>query len=589
LITEDGDFVPGPADHGWSDWFEAVRLASEETGVLPLVSDSRLPTPSDLELECWQADDDELAALVRLNAAAGAPAQRAATVLLCWFLSLSEPYDADVTDWRQRAQTLLSDALQLLPVDEVENTETLKWELIHAASAGLWDRVAALVRQWVAVSPSDEPKAWAAASRIGFLRAHDFETNWSNQNYWLWYQTAVADFGSNYASLLALHAPSDRDVSAGVWGWPMSITAEQAGVVADIASAAAKARPTIDSLELKAISAWCCAVEGIRNSQSLLTAHAGVDLLAIAHDERVAAPYRQSAARTATVLCRQAHRLDDARAAALLWTELESESSVAWDARAAIERQLGLPWRHSFEEFVKWSADSDKNWQATELLRLALLEDGGARRSQDLDNALLAYRGRDFAASTIAFYWPTYSKLDTRAQERWCSAVMVTNDMELRRTFGDDWSDVVGERFGESVAIELRRRVFAPFVHAGELVVPQLMPDEQRFVGRFRRSGSVTLGEMLELLTATVLPKMPLPRMLAAFLRRTHRPLSNALQNTAGHAQLRRIALRRNEAAHEHMEPDDVSWLHNEAAHFLALLVESDPRRQVTHPGGPVQ
>jgi hypothetical protein len=234
----------------------------------------------------------------------------------------------------------LLDALQLLPVDELSDVNCVKWELIHASSVGLWDRVNLLIQRWIVLSPSSQPEAWAAAARIHFLRLSDFTTNGINQTYWLAYEPGTLDFGSHTVIATALLAPTAHDVTVGRWTAPSTFDDTSAGVVIEAVAATTKARLGIDSLEVRVLSAWSRAADGTRGENSLSLTQAAKDFYALAQDEHSIPLYSRLACRFATVLFRQASRWDEARAAAMLWTELDKESEAPWEVLSGLENSL---------------------------------------------------------------------------------------------------------------------------------------------------------------------------------------------------------------------------------------------------------
>lgn len=113
----------------WTTWQQQISKHLDEHGLLPTPTTEGLEIPFDVVNECWLVADtspEELPSLCRLTDAMGSVADRASVLLFISYLSNDEPYlrlpEPEESERRAAVRKLYSDAISLLPVDQIDST-----------------------------------------------------------------------------------------------------------------------------------------------------------------------------------------------------------------------------------------------------------------------------------------------------------------------------------------------------------------------------------------------------------------------------------------------------------------------------------
>ncbi|MGB7217799.1 MAG: hypothetical protein WBD07_03230 [Vicinamibacterales bacterium] len=585
-----------PTSGAWGLWQQQISVYLHEHGLLPTLTTEGIDIPFNVAADCWMMADtrpSELPSLCRLTDAMGTPAERGAVILFLAHLSDDEPYlrlpEPEESERRAAVQKIFADAVALLPVDQVETPWHVRWELPFAAKIGLWDRIDALVRRWVALAPSEERDALTTLARINFLSVHPARPSDWVSDWWSPYEGSQhAQVGDLFASLLAARLDDRTRLDSAQWSFPRTMPADQFARVLDADTAIAKLHDTgkAPSPTLRLIWAWCSAVAGVRLENVERTRDAARRYALLARDSdlptllfgSVDHKMRRFPASSAAMLFRAAGDLDSARDMAVFWTEVDQASPDAWKFRAELERQIGIEaWAESYERYVRLSPDTDTSWEHSELLRL-LLE---SRDRNTADRALRAlafeHADRPVVEEMLTWDWAAYSQLNESARERWWDGLVFVCDARVRNAFRRAPWRYAAACFGEAVALELRARVFGPLAMTAGFE-RQAMSDREARIANAILGSKATLGTMIEALDLTNNANSDLGRMIDRFLGQRHGLLKAHFRSKQAVARLKALTDSRNEAVHGDIAPEEAKHVYAEARAFLDMLVKADPR-----------
>ncbi|MEX2271819.1 MAG: hypothetical protein WD690_10130 [Vicinamibacterales bacterium] len=589
----------------WSDWTAQIERHYLERGLLPTPTQEGLSPPVDVVSEFWlelSTERSRLAPLCVLGEAAGAAPQRAAVLLLLYYLTTERPYlrlsDEDEEARREVVRELFAEAVNALDIASLDHAWRIRWELLFAAGAGSWRQVQQLTARWSQVCPNEEFDAQKALARIYLLSVHPLDKEEEPLlDYWLPYEgSAWARTGDLFVLASALHLDARDKPTSADWTLPHSITAEEFARVVDIDNALTKATERCDGVDVmwEAIGAWASGAIGVRLSrpERVLEAARRYDrlseiasFLGDATDDKGNA--RWLAARSAAVLYKHLRRWDDVRRMTVTWCDLqmhlhddgveETGLAEAWKFRAEAERELGLTdMAESFAKYVQFSAETDNNWEHTELIRLLYESRDELVRNRGLHMLALEHPERSSVAQLLNWDWSAFSRMCPRAQARWWEGLLFVCDERVRTAFGRPPWRYAGECFGEAVALELKERIFIPFVATP--ICTSDLPDRERRLANALTRAKIPLGMLIDLLELTQNPNSRLGRQVSDHLGKAHLPLFAVARSRTELAKAREIVDIRNLAAHDDIREAETRKIYVGAKKFLDLLTASGAR-----------
>jgi hypothetical protein len=568
----------------WTGWQQQISAHLYENGLLPMLT-AGLEVPFDVASECWIVADtspEELPSLCRLTDAMGSVTERAAVLLFLSYLSNDEPYlrlpEPEESRRRAAVRKLYSDAVALLPADQIDTAWRIRWELPFAASVGLWDRTRALVQQWSALAPSEERDALTALARINFLSVHPARSGAWDFDWWSSYEgSQCSQIGGLLASVFAARLDDRTKLDSAPWLLPRTMPADQFARVLDAESAIAKLQDSGSvGAMLRFVEAWCTAVAAVRLKNAERTRCAARSYALLARDPDPANPVfeagdraRRMPAWSAAMLFHAIGDLDSARDMTLFWTEVDQESPDAWKFRAEVERQIGIDqWADSYERYIQLSPETDTSWEHSELLRLLLESRDRNTADRALRGLALEHADRPVVEEMLTWDWGAYSGLHDSTRERWWDGLVFVCDARVRTAFRRAPWRYAAACFGEAVALELRARVFGPLATTARFDRHALSDREGRIANAILNS-KATLGTMVEVLNLASDAHSELGQLIERFLGQTHRPLRSYFQSKQAVARLRALTESRNEAVHGDITPEEAKQVYARRAPFL--------------------
>jgi hypothetical protein len=580
----------------WTGWQHQIRIYLDEHGHLPTLTTEGLKIPFDVASKCWMlayTRQDQLSSLCRFTDAMGTSADRAAVLLFLArvsndkpLLPLSEPEEAE---GRAAIESLYSDAVSLLPVDQIDTPWRIRWELRFAADLGLWDRVGGLIRHWSSLAPSEEHDALAALARVNFLGVHPGRTADWLFDWWSPYEgSQYSIIGDQLASLFASKLDARTQLDSEPWTLPHALGADEFARVLDAENAIAKLEGTgFGRPMLRLVAAWSNAVIAVRLDNSERLRDAARRYASLARDAELPLPFldandrrtRKSPAWSAAMLFRAARDLDSARDMANFWTEVDQNSRDGWKFRAELERQIGLDWFDSYLQYDRLSPDKSSSWEHTELLRLLLESRDRNAADRALHALALEHPDRPVVEEMLTWDWASYSQLHESTREKWWDGLVFVCDERVRKAFRRPPWRYAAACFVESVALELRARVFAPFATAAK-IDQQVLNQREWGIATAILNSKATLGTMVEALKLVKDTRSELGQIVNRFLRRRHLPLRSYFQTTPAVERLEAATELRNDAVHGvgDIQPQEAKAVYAEARTFLDMLVKADPR-----------
>lgn len=581
------------APDAWLTWQRQIADYFREHRLLPTPTEEGLEIPFDVVAACWRAADaqpEDLPSLCRLSEAMGDEVERGAVLLFLSHLSNDEPYlrlpEPEESERRAAVQRLFSDAVCLLPVDQIDTAWRIRWELIFAASADLWDRTQSLVQRWIAIAPDRESDALTALARVNFLSAHpSCNADWVS-DWWTSYEGATySPVGELIASLYAAKLDDRGRLDSTGWSLPQTMPTDDFARVLDAENAITKLQDSERPLSpmLKLVGAWCAAVAGVRleNVERVRDAARryaqmarGSEMPVSLLDDKI----RRLPAWSAAMLYRFAGDYDSARDMTVFWTEIDGESPDAWKFRAELERQISMDgWADSYERYVRLSPDTVNSWETSELLR-SLLESRDRNAGDRALRALaLEHADRSVVGEMLSWDWAAYSRLHESTRERWWDGLVFVCDARVRKAFGRPPWRYAAACFGEAVALELKARVFGPLAMTSDFERHALSDREARIADAILGSRP-TLGTMIEALDLANNANSRLGQVVDRFLSRKHRSLRAHFRSKQSVTRLRAATDARNEAVHGDIKPEEARQVYAAARAFLDILVQEDPR-----------